>query len=193
MRSFAVVLVIVLAPALAACGGIDLSRILTWPSANWADPNNYDAVRGKIEHDYDAGRGRMTVTGPVAYGDNDVFGHSYFLRAVLKDDEVGDPPLSRVTVLQIYVIASLLPGHANLDRASSGGRTFDVTDIYKADIPCARAVCPVRQDVGINITMDDLARFAAEGLDVTLTGKRGRIALDIPAPYFRAFRDQLSG
>ncbi|MCZ6605759.1 MAG: hypothetical protein O7A03_11540 [Alphaproteobacteria bacterium] len=66
MRSFAVVLIIVLAPALAACGGIDLFRILTWPSANWADPNNYDAVRGKIEHDYDEGRGRMTVSGPVA-------------------------------------------------------------------------------------------------------------------------------
>ena len=77
MRYFAVGLVIFLVSALAACSGIDLSRILTWPSANWADPNDYDAVRGKIEHEYDAGRGRMTVTGPVAYGDSDVFGHMF--------------------------------------------------------------------------------------------------------------------
>jgi len=49
----------------------------------------------------------------------------------------------------------------------------------------------VREDVGINLTLEDLDWVADSGIDLTVSGQHGFIDFTIPGPYVAAFRDRI--
>lgn len=76
-----------------------------------------------------------------------------------------------------------------IDHAYSHGIPLDLTLIDRT----VGGSGEVYEHVAVNLTVDSLRKYASgDGFGFELRGKRGRVTVDIPASYFRAYVDYLT-
>jgi len=175
------VLLLIILISVSGCGG----TLASLYGVNYANPNDYNAVSVKTEIIYDSYEDQTKIKAPIVYAQNNLFGHTYFLRAFAKGREYNNP-----SVIQIYVDA-YLQDWAFLDRAYANGRELNVTPISRDVGSCSSYGCTVHEHIGINITLAELLEYQGTGLNVKISGNKGSITIAIPAVYFKAFSDFL--
>lgn len=149
------------------------------------DPADYAAVTAQIEREADPHKRITNIRAPAAYyrADADMSDGSYFLRASRAPD-------GRLARLQLYIDAVFV-GWAFVDRAWSHGERLDLTAISREVGGYYGGMASVHEHVAINLTPGQLTAYADRGLSVKIEGDRGSAVVNVPAPYFRAFRDAL--
>jgi hypothetical protein len=113
---------------------------------------------------------------------------AYLLRSYAKNDQI--------LLAQLY-IATILSDWAFFDTVYSEGTSADLVKISQNVGSCRRWGCTVQEDVGIDLSVEDLRRLSAKPETAfEVSGSHGSVVITVPGAYFRGFlhaMDQASG
>ena len=144
------------------------------------NPNDFVAVSANTTDKHDRHVGIRRITGPTIYAQNNLLGHTYFLRAW------GKPSKDNFKV-QLYISARL-KNWAFLNRAYSHGRNLDLIEISRDVVSCSGYGCSLREDVAINFSIKEVREIAQRTTyELKIIGQRGSIEISAPGNYFRGF------
>ena len=128
-------------------------------------------------------RGLTTVAGPTIFPDGDLT-RGYFVRGWISHSAATQQALGERH--QIYVVG-IFSDWAFLEHAFAAGKRLDLTQIDRKVGTCSRFGCTVYEDVGINLTGNELAAAMLTGLDFEVSGRSGSLRLSIPATCFTGY------
>jgi hypothetical protein len=148
-------------------------------------PQDEAAVRSQTTGIVNQHTGMQEFKSPMALLNNNVFEGSYMLRGWRR---VGQPIKSSTHQLYLSVSSN---GWLFLNAAYSGGSMLPMTQIDRSVGYCSSYGCTVHETVGIDLTYDQLSKYASTGIAFQLSGQRGSKTYSIPAAYFKGYLDQL--
>jgi hypothetical protein len=181
MRPMRNIAVTACAGLLAGCGGL----IATMYNIDIVDAHNYDAVAEHITVERVEAQAHSIVAGPIIFSQRSLAGHSYLVRDFLFDANPAGP------MTQVYVSARF-EEWAQLDRAYGLGEELDMMAIDKKK-QCDEEEtdrCIFTETLGVQLSRSQVTTAVQKGLLLQLSGKAGAASIYVPAPYFRAVRDQ---
>lgn len=179
MVIYRTLIVLTLTFGLAACGGV----IARSYGINFVDdPADAAEVRERTEMETDVHQARVKFKGPIVYARDNILKDHYFLRAWLSTEVPGT-----YSVLQIYVV-TVSDDWLFLDTARSYGKSYRVSQIDREVSDCdSYGKCTFTEQIGVNLTPQDVTRFGETGFDFQVSGRGGSREFSIPAGYFKGF------
>lgn len=144
------------------------------------DPSNIQSVSDNVAVDENTYTGRTTIKGPVIIGQGEKDYKTYFIRGWIA------PSLPSLdNHFQIYVTA-YFPEWAFLQQAYASGKPIDTVLIDRKVMSCSRYGCGVMESVGVNLTREQMTKYAENGLSFQVSGKSDSVVMSIPSQYFAA-------
>ncbi len=128
--------------------------------------------------------GLAETVGPVAYLNGNIMEGFYMLRSFHSKD-------SAAPFHQLYFTVSSRQW-LFLRSAHSQGRALPFRQISRKVGYCGRYGCTVHEDVGINLSIEEIRTYSQTGLALQLSGQRGSRVYNIPASYFAGYSRKIA-
>ena len=160
-----------------------LSLILLASCVSASDPQK---VSESVKVENNPHTGLKTYRTGLASINNNILSGTYMLRSSTALNGTTDSSIN-----QLYFSVATADWMF-LNSAFSQGRSFPFTAIARQVVSCGKYGCSLQEDVGVNLTINEIKEFARTGFVVQLTGKRGRRVVTIPATFFQGYLDGIS-